>query len=256
MRDARCLPVERCWTEMFLSQMVRCWGMTSVAHHLVLFSAVDRIPLVKCWFCAMIWRNMSRAASLKLRRGPCDLLYWIVCSRWCDACTYYYYCDAFFVNAVSLSNRQIAARHFTETKYLKYPARRTKEMLAILLSARRNFNGVARRSPSESFPQYKYFEGIRSRKMKSSLLSKFLISNRSRARVNVFTADTERILAVVRRWLSSRRDACRRRKQQFVLLQDDLLLFFLIDYAWCMRRLAIDISWIHRFFINAIRRYN
>jgi len=37
-----------------------------------LFSAVDRIPLVKCWFCARIWHNMSRAASLMLRRGPCD----------------------------------------------------------------------------------------------------------------------------------------------------------------------------------------
>ena len=32
--------------------------------------------------------------------------------------------------------------------------------------------------------------------------------------------------------------------------------FFLIDYTWRMHRLAIDISWIHRFFIDAIRRYN
>jgi len=95
--DARCLPVERCWTEMFLSQIVRRWGMTSVARRLDwAFSAVDRIPLVKCWFCARIWHNMSRAASLKLR--ALRLLYWIVCCRWSDACTDCCYCDAFLVS--------------------------------------------------------------------------------------------------------------------------------------------------------------
>jgi len=58
---------------MFLSQMLRCWGMTSVACRLdwALFSTVDRILLVKHWFCVRTWRNMSRAGSLMLRRGPC-----------------------------------------------------------------------------------------------------------------------------------------------------------------------------------------
>jgi len=39
---------------------------------LVLFSAVDRILLVKYWFFIRIRRNMSQAASLMLRHGPCD----------------------------------------------------------------------------------------------------------------------------------------------------------------------------------------
>jgi len=69
--DARCLLVERCWMETFLSQILRRWGITSVARHLdwALFSAVDRIPLAKRRFSVRIWRNMSRAASLMLR--PC-----------------------------------------------------------------------------------------------------------------------------------------------------------------------------------------
>jgi len=98
--DARCLPIERCWTEMFLSQMMRRWGMTSVARRLywILFSAVDRIPLVKCWFCIKIWCNMSWAASLKLRRGPCDCFIKFVCCRWCDASTDCCYCDAFLIS--------------------------------------------------------------------------------------------------------------------------------------------------------------
>jgi len=33
--DARCLPVERCWTEIFLSQMMRRWEMTFVARRLL-----------------------------------------------------------------------------------------------------------------------------------------------------------------------------------------------------------------------------
>jgi len=96
--DARYLPIERCWTEMFLSQVVRRWGMTSVARRLdwALFSAVGRIPLVKYWFFVRIWRNMSRAASL-LRRGPCDCFINYVLP-WCDACTDRCYCDAFLVS--------------------------------------------------------------------------------------------------------------------------------------------------------------
>ena len=70
--DARCLPVERCWTETFLSQMLCRWGMISVARRLDwAFFVVDRILFVKCWFFVKIWRNMSRAASLMLRRRPC-----------------------------------------------------------------------------------------------------------------------------------------------------------------------------------------
>ena len=33
-----------------------------------------------------------------------------------------------------------------------------------------------------------------------------------------------------------------------------MIWYFSIDYAWRMRSWAIDISWVHRFFINAIRR--
>jgi len=84
--DARCPPVERCWTEMFLSQMLRRWGMTSVERlDWVLFSAIN-IPLVQCWFCARIWRNMSRLRLWYLDAGLAAAL-WIVCCRWCDACT-------------------------------------------------------------------------------------------------------------------------------------------------------------------------
>ena len=68
------MPSSQTLLEMFLSQIMRRWGMTSVACRLdwALFSAVDRIPLVKCWFCAKMWHNMSRVASLKFRRRPCD----------------------------------------------------------------------------------------------------------------------------------------------------------------------------------------
>ena len=71
-RCDRRLLVERCWMETFLSQILRRWGITSVARHLdwALFSAVDRIPLAKRRFSVRIWHNMSRAASLMLT--PCD----------------------------------------------------------------------------------------------------------------------------------------------------------------------------------------
>jgi len=40
----------------------------------------------KRWYCVRIWRNISRAASLTLRRGSCGCFYWTVYCRWCDAC--------------------------------------------------------------------------------------------------------------------------------------------------------------------------
>jgi len=113
------LPVECCWTEMFLSQMMRHWGMTFVARHLdsALFS--DKILFVKYWFFVRIRRNMNRAAPLMLRRGPCDCfmncmlplmwrLHWLLMLRRLSR-----------LDKIPLSDCQIAARYFTEAKYLR-----------------------------------------------------------------------------------------------------------------------------------------
>jgi len=140
--DARCPPVERCWTEMFLSQMLRRWGMTSVERlDWVLFSAIN-IPLVQCWFCARIWRNMSRAASLILGRGSCGCFMNCMLSlvrrlHWCwDACF------------VSMRYLCLIAKLLLVTSLRpntwEYLARRTKEMM-ILMRARWTRNGAVRR---------------------------------------------------------------------------------------------------------------
>ena len=106
--DAKCLPVERC---CFFSQMMRRWGMTSVARlDWALFSAVDRIPFVKCWFFVRIRRNINRAASLMLRCGPCDCF---------KNCVLPLLLRFFRLDEISLFDCQIAARHFTEAKYLR-----------------------------------------------------------------------------------------------------------------------------------------
>ena len=91
----------------------------------VLFSAVDKIPLVKCWFCARIWRNMSRAASLKLRRGPCDCFIEL-CAAVGAMLALIVAIVTPFSSRCNILDCQIATRHFTEAEDLKYPARRTK----------------------------------------------------------------------------------------------------------------------------------
>jgi len=114
-----------------------------------LFSAVDRILIAKRWFCIKIWCNISRIASLMLKRRPCGCFYWIVCCHWCDACLLLLR-RLSRLDEIIWSDCQIAARHFIEAKYLTESGR-TKEMLAILLRARWICGGTAMRSrPSVS----------------------------------------------------------------------------------------------------------
>jgi len=107
-----------------------------------------------------------------------------VCCRWCDACTNY--CD---VCPVSMRYPCLTAKLLLATSLRpntwQNPARRTKEMLVILRRSRWIYNSAATRSPSKRFPRYDCFEGTWSRKMKFSLLSKFLL-NRPQTRANVF----------------------------------------------------------------------
>jgi len=111
--------------------------------------------------------------------------------------------------------------------------------------AHENRNGVARRSPSERFPRNCYVEGTRSRKCEFLCFPNF-IKNKSRARTNVFTADTERILAVARRWPSTRRVACRRWKQVCFVAKIWYYFFRLrVTHAFSNRHL-VDSSIFHR----------
>jgi len=98
------------------------------------------------------------AASLMLRCGSCDCF--IVCCRWCDACTNCCYCD---VCPVSMRYPCLTAKLLLATSLRpntwENPARRTKEILTILRRSRWICNGAATRSPSKRFPRYYYFEG-------------------------------------------------------------------------------------------------
>jgi len=130
------------------------WGMTSIARRLdwVLFSTVNRIPLVKCWFFVRIRRNMSWAALWCLDVGLATAL-WIVCCRWCNACT-----DCCYACFISMRYSCLTVKLLLATSLrpntCENPVRRIKEMLAILLRARWTRNGTATRSPSKRFPRY------------------------------------------------------------------------------------------------------
>jgi len=86
--------------------------------------------------------------------------------------------------------------------YVFFMLRILKHLLFICyfgdLAERENRNGMARRSPSERFPRNYYVESTRSRKCEFLCFSDF-IKNKPHSRANVFTEDTETILAVARR---------------------------------------------------------
>jgi len=176
--DARCFPVERCWTETFLSQMLRRWGMTSIARRLnwTLFSAVDRISLAKRWFCVKIWR---RAASLMLRRGPCGCfieLCAVTCTDCCLSCLRH-------LSRWDTLVCQIAARHFTEAKYLTESGSKDQRNVGYLAACTmdlwRRWIWHDYAIIVQAFPTVWLLRGHTwSRKMRFFLLSKFYL-NRS-----------------------------------------------------------------------------
>jgi len=175
-----------------------------------LFSIVDRILLVKCWFCARIWRNMSRAASLMLKRGPCDCFIEL-CAAAGAMLALIVATATPFSSRCSILDCQIAVRHFTEAKYLKYSARRTKRCFGDLAERTKiviAWPGDHRPSVSRGSTTSRAL----SRKKCEFLCFPDFIKNKPRSRANVFTADTKRILAVARRWPFMRRVACRRWK--------------------------------------------
>jgi len=96
----------------------------SIARRLdwALFSAVDRIPLAKCWYC--IRCNVSRAVSLMLKRGlPCGCcFYWNVCCRWCLS----------RLDEITCLTAKLLLVTLLRPNTWQNPARRIKEMLAIL----------------------------------------------------------------------------------------------------------------------------
>ena len=140
---------------------------------------------------------MSRAASLMLRRGPCDCFIEL-CAAASAMFALILATATPFLSRCSILDCQIAARHFTEAKHLKYPAQRTK----------RCFDDLAERTkiviawPGDHHPSVS--RGIATSRALSRENANFsafqlILLKISLERANVFTADTERILAVARR---------------------------------------------------------
>jgi len=156
-----------------------------------LFSAVDRILLVK-WFCARIWRNMSRATSLMLRRGPCDCFIELCAAAGAMLALIVAIVTPFSSRSSPWLPNCYSPLHWG---FLKYSARRTKRCFGDLAERTKIVMAWPGERPSERFPRNYYVDGTRSRKCEFLCFPDF-IKNKSRSRANVFTADTKRILAV------------------------------------------------------------
>jgi len=135
------------------------------------------------WFCVRIWRNMSRAASLMLRRGPCG--YFI---ELCAA--------ADMMLALSAAIATLVLSRWDTLVWLPNccsPLHWSQILDRIRLEGPKKcwrsccvHDGFMMAWPCDHrFPRYDCFEGTWSRKMKFSLFSKFYL-NRPQMRANVF----------------------------------------------------------------------
>jgi len=165
---------------MFLSQMLRHWWLPL---HVIwigpyfLPSTGFRSQNVDSEY-DVIWTGLRLwclDAGLTAVLQNCVLplvrrLYWLLLLR-----------RLFCLDKIILSDYQIAARHFTEAKYLTEFSSRNQRNVDDLAAMDLWWHDHA----IKHFPRYDCFEGTWSRKMRFSLLSKFYL-NRPQIRANLF----------------------------------------------------------------------